>query len=306
MTSTTKLCPHHPAASGSWIRAQSLQSRSRIIGLGGGGLPPASCCLSTRGLAIHKRGGRRQARSSQQHASKQQQQGPLSNEALVAAIVQSRTTGSSADQIQVRVTPDPLLQLQTQQQQSDDEEEKDDDKKDGGEEKTSEQQQQQDTKQQGERAEKPKPVVMSLQEAIQKAVAQKLDLIEIAIQQEIPVVTISSLEAIVYQSEKNTKKKKTTQTASITKEAVFKAGIADADLQRKVDAMVKFLERGHPCQITVKAPRRYLRQNPDAAADMVQRLVQLFVPDHAELVTPPVLNENLTQGKLLLRPPSKK
>jgi len=183
------------------------------------------------------------------------------NETLVKAIMQKTNGAASATEVQVRLVPDPLLPND---------------------------------------APKPPTVVVSLHEAIQKAITEQADLVEIAINQEVPVVTVSSLESLTYQAEKMGKKK--TQTASVLKETQFRVGIAENDMERKVDAVVKFLNKGHNVQIIVKAPRRYAIRDPEAASNMTNRILELLLEDAAELVRDPVMNETNTQAKFLVRP----
>jgi translation initiation factor IF-3 len=193
----------------------------------------------------------------------------LLNEHLVTAIMQN-TNNNFASDVQVRVSPDPLESLE-----------------EGEAKKVSQ--------------------IMTLDEAIQIAVAEQKDLIAIAIQQDIPVLTISSWESLQYKAEKLSKERRrnasVAQTgASILKEITLKVGIADHDLQRKVDDMIKFLSKGHNCQIDVKAPKRYAIKNPAAAREMADRVVDLMEDNGGELVRDVVMNEEQTQAKFLIRP----
>jgi translation initiation factor IF-3 len=147
---------------------------------------------------------------------------------------------------------------------------------------------------------KPKSIVMSLAEAIQLSLDEGKDLVEISIDQEIPVVTISSLRGIAYQSSKAKKGSKVSATTSSQlKEVTMKAGIADNDLHRKVTEIMKFIEKGHACTVTVRAGRKFTRVNENAAHDAVQRVL-LLIHDKVEMVLAPEvsLSKNMAQFRV--------
>jgi hypothetical protein len=111
--------------------------------------------------------------------------------------------------------------------------------------------------------------LLSLPQAVQLSVQHKLDLIGISLQQEVPVVKMENWKSFLYKQEKETShpKRKT------TKEVHFQPKIAEHDLERKLQQVTKFLEKGHIC--VLKMPLLLL--------DTV--LQQL--PPPAELMHPP-------------------
>lgn len=144
--------------------------------------------------------------------------------------------------------------------------------------------------------------VVSLPDAIQKAVELDEDLIEISLDQEVPVVQIANLNSFLY---KKTKKKKAKTTSSLpAKEFRFKAGIAENDLERKVNQMVKLLARGHNCMVTVSCRHWQVRDDPDITLRAVERVL-LQVQDWAELVNPPKLDGRRIHATFTLYPSPK-
>lgn len=127
------------------------------------------------------------------------------------------------------------------------------------------------------------------------------DLIAIALDQELPVVKVADLKALEY---KQTKKTKTSQ-ALPEKEFRFRAGIADNDLSRKIDNMIKYLEKGHKCLVNVRCRRFQLQKDPNAARNMVNRILEL-VDEVGEPTKPPTVNPTKTAARLTLQPASSK
>ena len=230
--------------------------------------PTNRCLGSIRSLAI-KSSKRTVALTKKLEEQQAKQNKTLLNDQLVTAILQN-TNKNFASDVQVRVSPDPL-----------------------------------ESREEGET--KKESQVMTLDEAIQIAVKEQKDLIEIAIQQDIPVLTISSWESLQYKAEKLSKQRRRNASAaqvgaSILKEITFKVGIADHDLQRKVDEMIKFLSKGHNCQISVRATKRYALKDPASAREMADRVVDLMEDNGGELVRDVVMNEGQTEAKFLIRP----
>ena len=225
-----------------------------------------NCLGSTRHFAIKQ--SKRSSNTAQQKKEDQAKQNKtLVNEKLVTAIMENNNTISAAE-VQVRVTADPLVQVE-------------------------------------EGKPKKEAQIMTLQEAIQQAVAEQKDLVGIAVEQEVPVLTLSSWESLQYKSEKLTRERRRNTAllaSSVLKETTFKVGIADHDLTRKVDDIIEFLSKGHSCQIVVKAPRRYALKDPASARNMADRVLGMIEDNGGELVREMVMNEEQTQAKFLIRP----
>jgi translation initiation factor IF-3 len=254
--------------------------------------------------------------------------GTLANERLVARLVKLKRA-SHASQIRVRVVPNPLQQKQRQrleEQQSTTASKHD--KQELGETPTSQPSVDAVSAAAAPAADNdntvnvdntttattttastttPTTAVVTLQEAIQQALEAQLDLVEISLDQEIPVVTIARLSALVYHGKvaasggkrnstgsatgkssakssatSNSNSNSSNATASATanssasqqvKEITLMVGIAEHDLRRKLADVRKFVERGHTCTVTVRASRKDLRDNAAAASDGVDRIV---------------------------------
>jgi translation initiation factor IF-3 len=154
-----------------------------------------------------------------------------------------------------------------------------------------------------------KPMVMTLSEAIKMSIEQQKDLVEVSIDQEIPVVTISNMKGMAYQSAKSKKSSKGSNAASSQiKEVTMQAGIASNDLQRKVNDIFKFLEKGHMCTVSIRINRRQSRTNVNAPEDAIQRILPLFTAaeDQVEMVVPPEVNPLRTMVSFRVRAATKK
>ena len=125
----------------------------------------------------------------------------------------------------------------------------------------------------------PETSVVSLHSAIETSNEMEVDLIEIALKQEIPVIKAVDYTRLAYEKAKKGKSSsgggggsKKGGANKATKEFKFKAGIADNDLQRKAENMIKYLLKGHPCQVTILSNRFRLRQDANAAANTLERV----------------------------------
>lgn len=133
--------------------------------------------------------------------------------------------------------------------------------------------------------------IVTLKEAIQVAIEEDKDLVEIALEQQVPVVKVISLAALEYQQSKT---KKPAAAALPEKEVQLKAGIAENDLLRKIDQMVSYLQKGHKVKIRIRGTRRVLTQNREAVQDTLNEVLKL-VEKEGELFREPAFNEQRTQ-----------
>lgn len=120
-----------------------------------------------------------------------------------------------------------------------------------------------------------KTQLVPLREAIELASYKDLDIVEISLQQETPVITLSNLSALQYQQKRKASSSRTKRTSpsSVLKEVTLKAAIAENDLRRKISDMERFLLKGHPVQISVQAYRRVLATRPDAVMETLTRVL---------------------------------
>lgn len=144
--------------------------------------------------------------------------------------------------------------------------------------------------------------IVSLKVAIQTAVDEDRDLVEVTLDQEVPVVKVVALSALEYQS-----RKKKAAGALPEKEVQMKAAIADNDLLRKVDQMIGYLQKGHRVRVRIRGIRRVLLKNREAVADTLQQVLDLVQREEAgEFFNEPEFNEQRTQVVALLHAPTKK
>lgn len=143
--------------------------------------------------------------------------------------------------------------------------------------------------------------IATLADAIQTSVELDQDLIGIALEQEVPVIKIDCLKRIAYQESRKSQKSNRKGQALPEKEFRLKTGIDSADLQRKVDGMRGFLEKGHNCYVTIRSTYRAMKKDIDTTPKMAQRVVEL-VGDVGELDGKVKVNPNKSFASLSIRP----
>jgi translation initiation factor IF-3 len=158
-----------------------------------------------------------------------------------------------------------------------------------------------------ESEEKSSTELVSLGEAMRMSVELDQDLIGISTELAVPVVRIDKLNSFLYK--KSRKIKKATKTKSLdNKQFRFKAGIADNDLERKTQQMIKLLSKGYNCEVTVQCKHWEVnpdRHGPDYAVKTVERVL-LQLEDSAELMNPPkFLDARKIMAKFKVYPSSK-
>lgn len=86
---------------------------------------------------------------------------------------------------------------------------------------------------------------------------------------------------------------------------IQKAGIDDSDLNRKVQNMISYLQKGHPCQVAITSNRRNLRQDSNAVVTTLDRVCELVGENGTQQG---VMKKNTfgSRGSLLFQPNSKK
>mmetsp|Transcript_20702 Transcript_20702/g.45201 ORF Transcript_20702/g.45201 Transcript_20702/m.45201 type:complete len:328 (-) Transcript_20702:173-1156(-) len=154
--------------------------------------------------------------------------------------------------------------------------------------------------------------VVSLQSAIETSNDLGVDLIEISLKQDVPVIKAIDFTRLMYEKSKKSKPSGGGNKGSgkggsskATKEFKFKAGIADNDLERKADNMIKYLLKGHPCQVTILSNRFRLRQDANAASNTLQR-VREVLGDHVMEPKNTKVNEAGTYTTMRFEPNPKK
>jgi len=153
--------------------------------------------------------------------------------------------------------------------------------------------------------EKPATVsVVSLADAIEVSVERMTDLIGTSLDSDPPVIRATALSKLEYRQQQ-TQQKGNAKSKKQTKSFRFRAGISDHDLQRKLNDMIKSLEKGLECDFSVFSRARRLQQNPNIGVELVER-IQLLVADHGQPKGKPQLNEAGTFVRVKLMPKRKK
>jgi translation initiation factor IF-3 len=106
--------------------------------------------------------------------------------------------------------------------------------------------------------------------AIRKAEDAGLDLVIVSDQSDPPVVRIQDFKKIEYEKKKA---KQTKTRTSEVKEIQLKVNISDHDLQTKMSAIRRFLERGDKVKLTVRLKGRE-REAPERASALIKRVAE--------------------------------
>jgi translation initiation factor IF-3 len=106
--------------------------------------------------------------------------------------------------------------------------------------------------------------------AIRKAEDEGLDLVIVSDQSDPPVVRIQDFKKIEYEKKKA---KQTKTRTSEVKEIQLKVNISDHDLETKMSAIRRFLERGDKVKLTVRLKGRE-RESPERATALIKRVAE--------------------------------
>jgi len=110
--------------------------------------------------------------------------------------------------------------------------------------------------------------IIATELALREARELGLDLILISETGDHPVVKIGDFKKILYEQKKAKVKHKTSEV----KEIQLKVNISDHDLETKLHAVKKFLERGDKVKISVRLKGRE-KEHPQRAAALIDRIV---------------------------------
>ena len=119
--------------------------------------------------------------------------------------------------------------------------------------------------------------VVSIADALQKAEAADLDLVEIAPQAEPPVCRIMDFGKFRYQEQKKAHEAKQKQKQIQVKEIKFRPNTDDGDYNIKMRNLLKFIEEGDKAKITLRFRGREM-----AHQEFGQRLLERVRTDTAE------------------------
>ena len=106
--------------------------------------------------------------------------------------------------------------------------------------------------------------------ALRQAEDAGLDLVVVGDKSDPPVVRIQDFKKLEYEKKKA---RKTNTKTSELKEIQLKVNISDHDLETKVSAIKRFLERGDKVKLTVRLKGRE-RENPERAKQLIARVAE--------------------------------
>lgn len=115
--------------------------------------------------------------------------------------------------------------------------------------------------------------VVTLAEAIELSLQKEEDLVGVALEQDIPVVKLAIAQKLVYETTRRDHKASRDRKPPTQKEVQIKGGIAENDLQRKLEQIAGFLASGHLCLVTVKCRSKDVATNKDAARSLATRIM---------------------------------
>jgi translation initiation factor IF-3 len=119
--------------------------------------------------------------------------------------------------------------------------------------------------------------IVSLAEAFQMAEDANVDLVEIAPNAEPPVCRLMDYGKFKYQEQKKAHEAKLKQKVILVKEIKFRPGTDDGDYNIKLRNIVKFLEEGDKCKITLRFRGREMAHQ-DIGFRMLERLKEDLDP----------------------------
>lgn len=152
--------------------------------------------------------------------------------------------------------------------------------------------------------------IVTLNEAINISHELSLDLMEVTLKQDPPVIKAVDYDKWLYDQKKKLSKKDSggggggggAISDRPLKEFKFRAGIADHDLERKTNNMLKYLGKGHAIRVTLTARQRSLNEDAQAISTTLDRVKEL-IGDRAVEVRGMRANDRLSYGNLLFHPP---
>jgi translation initiation factor IF-3 len=147
---------------------------------------------------------------------------------------------------------------------------------------------------------------MTLTQAIQKSIDLEQDLVEVSIAQEIPVLKVGDAGSLEYKAAKKLQaNKKNVSNNAKEKQVRFKVGIGENDLDRKIQNVSQYLEKGHLVAVQIRCPAYLARRDPENAGKLVQRVLDL-TEEFGEKANEPSINPEKTHVVFKMRPVSKK
>ncbi len=129
--------------------------------------------------------------------------------------------------------------------------------------------------------------VITLEEALAKADAAALDLVEIAPQSKPPVAKIMDFGKYRYDMQKRLKENKKKQHIIAVKEVRMRPAIGDHDLETKLNNAKKFLKDGSRLKVSLRFRGREMSRQ-DLGTQLLMRVIELLA-DYGDVEKSPIL-----------------
>ncbi len=110
--------------------------------------------------------------------------------------------------------------------------------------------------------------IVPTERAFEKAEEAGLDLVMVSDKSTPPVVRIQDFKKIQYEQKKSRQKKVAT---NLQKEMQFKLNISDHDMQTKISAIQRFLDKGNKVKIMIRLKGRE-RDSQDRVRELIDRV----------------------------------
>ena len=125
-----------------------------------------------------------------------------------------------------------------------------------------------------------KPILVRTSEALSSAYDQSLDLVEIAVNNGLPVCKVMDYGAHLYHESKKQQENAKRNREQEVKEMRFRPVTDDADFETKVRQMSSFLEKGHKVKVAIRFKGREIA-HAEAGFQMMGKIVETLT-EHAK------------------------
>ncbi len=115
--------------------------------------------------------------------------------------------------------------------------------------------------------------VMETREALQMAIDQNLDLVEISPNADPPVCRIMDFGKFRYEESMRQKKARKSQSNKPMKEVKFHANVGEHDFQTKLNRAKEFLEKGHKVKLSLQFRGRE-NAHRELGFEVIQRVIK--------------------------------
>ena len=112
--------------------------------------------------------------------------------------------------------------------------------------------------------------IVPIEQALQRAEEADLDLVMVSNKSSPPVVRIQDFKKIQYEQKKARHKK---SALNLQKEMQFKLNISDHDMQTKINAIQRFLDKGNKVKVMVRLKGRE-RESYDRVRELLDRVCE--------------------------------